>query len=98
MNKTIFTCLTGALFFSLGYCYAVYNTRDAVMKWSGMGEFKTARHEELARMNAGPCPGRPCHPAGEHMDLGAADPAGVRDKSQHGAALTGSIPSVHFIP
>ena len=53
MNKTIFTRLTGAIF-SPGYCYAVYNTRDAVMKWSGMGEFKTARHlEELARMNAG---------------------------------------------
>ena len=54
MNKTIFTRLTGALF-SPGYCYAVYNTRNAVMKWSGMGEFKTARHlEELSRMNAGP--------------------------------------------
>ena len=45
MNKTIFTRLTGAIF-SPGYCYAVYNTRDAVMKWSGMGEFKTARHLE----------------------------------------------------
>ena len=54
MNKTIFTRLTGALS-AQGFCYAVYNTRDAVMKWSGMGEFKTARHlEELARMNAGP--------------------------------------------
>ncbi len=53
LNKTIFTRLTGALF-SPGCCYAVYNTRNRVMKWSGMGEFKTACHlTELARMNAG---------------------------------------------
>ena len=53
LSKTIFTRLTGALF-SYGTCYAVYNTRDAVMKWSGMGEFKTANHlTEVARMNAG---------------------------------------------
>lgn len=53
LSKTIFTRLTGALF-SYGTCYAVYNTRDAIMKWSGMGEFKTANHlTEVARMNAG---------------------------------------------
>ena len=53
MNKTIFTRIVGALFYP-GGLYAVYNTRDAVMKWSGMGEFKTAHHLlELSRMNAG---------------------------------------------
>ncbi len=53
LNKTIFTRLTGALFVP-GTCYAVYNTRSSVMKWSGMGEFKTVCHlTELARMNAG---------------------------------------------
>ncbi|MFR1477572.1 MAG: hypothetical protein ACLSB9_18785 [Hydrogeniiclostridium mannosilyticum] len=53
MNKTMFTRMAGALF-SSGRCYAVYNTRDAVMKWSGMGEYK-ALHSliELARLNAG---------------------------------------------
>lgn len=53
MNKTMFTRMTGALF-SSGNCYAVYNTRDAAMKWSGMGEFK-ALHSltEVARLNAG---------------------------------------------
>ena len=52
MNKTMFTRMTGAIF-STDYCYAVYNTRDAVMKWSGMGEFK-ALHSlmEIARLNA----------------------------------------------
>ena len=52
-NKTMFTRVVGALFYP-GGMYAVYNTRDAIMKWSGMGEFKTVHHLlELARMNAG---------------------------------------------
>lgn len=52
-NKTMFTRTVGALF-SAECCYAVYNTRSAAMKWSGMGEFK-ALHSliEVARMNAG---------------------------------------------
>lgn len=53
MNKTMFTRMVGAIF-APGSCYAVYNTRNAAMKWSGMGEFK-ALHSliELARLNAG---------------------------------------------
>lgn len=52
-NKTIFTRHAGAIL-SQNSCYVVYNTRNAVMKWNGMGEFK-ALHSiiELARMNAG---------------------------------------------
>lgn len=52
-NKTMFTRIVGAIFYH-GGCYAVYNTRNAAMKWNGMGEFK-ALHSltELARMNAG---------------------------------------------
>ena len=52
-NKTMFTRIVGAIFYP-GGCYAVYNTRNAAMKWNGMGEFK-ALHSltELARMNAG---------------------------------------------
>lgn len=53
MNKTMFTRMVGAVFTS-GRCYAVYNTRDAVMKWNGMGEFKTLHSlTETARLNAG---------------------------------------------
>lgn len=53
MNKTMFTRMVGAIF-SNHKCFAVYNTRNSVMKWNGMGEFK-ARHNliEIARMNAG---------------------------------------------
>ena len=38
-NKTGFSRITGAVFAG-GDCYAVYNTRNAVMKWSGEGEMK----------------------------------------------------------
>jgi hypothetical protein len=52
-NKTMYTRIVGALFFP-GGVYAAYNTRDAVMKWSGRGEIKTLGNLlELARMNAG---------------------------------------------
>ena len=52
-NKTMFTRVTGALYYP-GGCYAVYNTRGSVMKWSGLGEAKTASSLlELARINAG---------------------------------------------
>lgn len=53
MNKTVFTRVVGAAFYP-GGCYAVYNTREAVMKWAGMGEYKMMEHlSELARRNAG---------------------------------------------
>lgn len=52
-KKTLFTRAVGALFYP-GGCYAVHNTRDAAMKWKGMGEFK-ALHSltEIARLNGG---------------------------------------------
>ncbi len=52
-NKTLFTRVVGALFAG-GDCYAVYNTREATMKWSGMGELKTLYSlTDIARLNAG---------------------------------------------
>ena len=52
LNKTKFTRLTGGLF-RPGSRFVVYNTRNAVMKWNGMGEFKT-KNDLLAigRVNA----------------------------------------------
>ena len=53
MNKTMFTRIAGSIFINHN-CYAVYNTRNAVMKWNGMGEFKTLHSLiEVARLNAG---------------------------------------------
>ena len=53
MNKTMFTRMVGAIFCE-NSCYAVYNTRESVMKWNGMGEFKTLHSLlEIGRLNAG---------------------------------------------
>ena len=53
MNKTGFTRITGLLL-KKGVGFAVYNTRNAVMKWHGDGELKAMQQcEDLARHNAG---------------------------------------------
>ncbi|MEG0768042.1 MAG: hypothetical protein RR482_10025, partial [Clostridia bacterium] len=53
MNKTGFTRMTGLLL-GQGVGFAVYNTRNAVMKWHGDGELKTMQQcEDLARRNVG---------------------------------------------
>ncbi len=53
VNKTMFTRMVGAVFAG-NACYAVYNTRNAVMKWNGKGECK-AKYDlaAIARLNAG---------------------------------------------
>lgn len=51
-NKTMFSRIAGALFYP-GGCYAVYNSRDYLMRWNGKGESKTRLNlAEIARMNA----------------------------------------------
>lgn len=53
LNKTMFSRVVGMVSFP-GCCYAVYNSRAALMKWNGMGEFKTLHSlTEAARLNAG---------------------------------------------
>ena len=57
LNKTQFTRMVGALFAD-DQCFAVYNTRGSVMRWSGMGEFKALTGlKELCKIN--------CHLDGE---------------------------------
>ncbi len=98
LGKTIFTRLTGALF-SPGRCYAVYNTRAAVMKWNGMGEFKTAYHLlELCRMNAGLTQVDHALLLGESMST-ALQTLQESDKSRRMELRFDRIyPHVHFIP
>lgn len=51
MNKTMFTRIVGAVFAG-NDCCAVYNTRNAVMKWCGSGECKAKIDiEKIVRMN-----------------------------------------------
>ena len=50
-NKTKFTRIVGAVLAG-NDCYAVYNTRNAVMKWCGNGESKTQYGlDEVMRLN-----------------------------------------------
>jgi hypothetical protein len=52
MNKSIFTRIVGAMFYP-GGVYAVYNTRNSIMKWNGRGEHRAKRElTEVVRMNA----------------------------------------------
>lgn len=52
-KKHHFTRLVGAVFAD-GRCYALYNTRDTLMKWNGKGEEKMKDNlNALCRMNAG---------------------------------------------
>ena len=39
MHKTMYTRIVGLLLYP-GNCYGIYNTRDALMKWNGIGEEK----------------------------------------------------------
>ncbi len=98
LNKTIFTRLTGAVF-SPDCCYAVYNTQGSVMKWSGMGEFKTVCHlTELARMNAGLERVDRALLIGERMDV-ALETLLESDKSPRMELRFDRIyPHIHFIP
>lgn len=51
-NKIMFSRIVGAAFFH-NEVYAVYNTRNALMKWQGKSEFKTLQDLiEIARLNA----------------------------------------------
>ena len=53
LNKTAFTRMVGGLFTSWGG-YAVYNTRNAAMRWRGEGEMKTnVALDKLAEINIG---------------------------------------------
>lgn len=52
MSKNAYTRIIGAVF-SNKNVYAVYNTRNQIMKWSGAGEKKARINlEEISRMNA----------------------------------------------
>lgn len=47
MNKTKFSRLVGAVVYP-GDCYTVFNSRDALMKWSGNGESKARDYLSIA--------------------------------------------------
>ena len=96
-KKTLFTRAVGALLYP-GGCYAVYNARNAAMKWRGMGEFK-ALHSltEVARLNGGV----------ERLDgallLGqsyqvALETLSASQQERREFRFDGIYPHIHFVP
>jgi len=98
LNKTIFTRVVGLLVYPRG-SYAVYNTRDSAMKWSGLGELK-ARQElsEIVRMNAGQSEVTSAVLFGNNQDI-ALQTLVESDKSRKKQVRFDRIyQSIHFIP
>jgi len=97
-NKTAFTRVTGALLYQ-GNCFAVYNTRDCVMKWSGLGEVKTLGNlTELVRMNAGYDMGNAALLLGKNAEI-ALKTVMESDKSRKPDLRFDRIyKRIHFIP
>lgn len=97
-SKTAFTRTVGALFFP-GGCYAVYNARDAAMKWNGMGEWK-AMHSltELARMNAGLQTVDSALLLGESWETALATLQAASRSSRPELRFDGIYRHIHFLP
>ena len=98
LNKTIFTRVVGLLVYPRG-SYAVYNTRDTAMKWSGLGELK-ARQElsEIVRMNAGQSEVTSAVLFGNNQDI-ALQTLVESDKSRKKQVRFDRIyQGIHFIP
>jgi len=98
LNKTIFTRVTGLLFYP-GGSYVVYNTRNAVMKWSGEGELKTRQElTEIVRMNAEQESVKTAIVFGTDIDV-ALKTIIESDKSRRGQVRFDKIYfSIHYIP
>lgn len=98
MNKTMFTRLVGAMF-NPGNCYAVYNTRNSVMKWSGMGEFKTLHNLlEIGRMNAGVSRVDSAILFGESDDIALATLAATENSRRPEFRFDSIYRHIHYVP
>lgn len=97
-NKTMFTRIAGAVFYP-GGVHAVYNTRSAAMKWSGMGEYKALQNLlEITRMNAGISEVNSAMLLGNNPGV-ALETLNQSDKSRRIELRFNHIyPHLHFIP
>lgn len=96
-KKTLFTRTVGSLFYP-GGCYAVYNARNAAMKWRGMGEFK-ALHSltEVARLNGGVEQLDGALLLGQSYQV-ALETLSASQQDRREFRFDGIYPHIHFIP
>jgi len=99
VNKTGFSRITGAVFAG-GDCYAVYNTRNAVMKWSGEGEMKMKVHINLLSIvNSGVDHARlPMIFFGASHEIAFRSMLAMRKTTNARSRFDMFYPRIHFIP
>ena len=98
-NKTGFSRITGAVFAG-GDCYAVYNTRNAVMKWSGEGEMKMKVNINLLSIvNSGVDHARlPMLFFGASQEVAFRSMLAMRKATNVNLRFDMFAPRIHFIP
>ena len=98
MNKHMYTRIVGAVFAN-GNAYAVYNTRDEIMKWKGNGEKKTLVNlEEVSRMNANQHRIKSAILFGKDMDIAVATLRQKENTKRLEFCFDGIYSHIHFIP
>ena len=99
VNKTGFSRITGAVFAG-GDCYAVYNTRNAVMKWSGKGELKVMISlKQLSIVNSGIDPDRlPVLFFGASQEVAFRSMLAMRKTTNVRFRFDMFAPRIHFVP
>ena len=99
VNKTGFSRITGAVFAG-GDCYAAYNTRNAVMKWSGKGETKAmVSLKQLSIVNSGIDPDRlPVLFFGASQEVAFRSMLAMRKATNVNLRFDMFAPRIHFVP
>ena len=99
VNKTGFSRITGAVFAG-GDCYAVYNTRSAVMKWSGEGEMKMKVNINLLSIvNSGVDHARlPMLFFGASQEVAFRSMLAMRKATNAKSRFDMFYPRIHFVP
>ena len=99
VNKTGFSRITGAVFAG-GDCYAVYNTRNAVMKWSGEGETKMKVNLNLLSIvNSGVDHARlPMLFFGASQEVAFRSMLAMRKATNARSRFDMFYPRIHFVP
>lgn len=98
MNKTKYTRMVGAICYQTG-CYAVYNTRSSLMKWSGEGEYKMLLDlNDICRQNTWFSDVESALLFGHSYEIALKTIWFYQSGSKTETALSGKYISLHFIP
>ena len=98
MNKTKYTRMAGAIYYQTG-CYAVYNTRSSLMKWSGEGEYKMLLDlNDICRLNTFISDVKSALLFGHSYEIALKTIRFHQTGSRTETALSGKYTSFHFIP